>query len=361
MTEITFPGVFVEEVPTHVHSIEGVSTSTTAFLGAGPRTEKPALVTSFRDFEQTFGLQLAGFLSIAVRGFFENGGRRAYVTMSPSANPIADGLQALEAMTDDRCSLVCCPDESQLPGAAEQLVAWCERRKNMFAILQSPPPPLPLESEALPAHSSCAAIYYPWLIVANVTGHGDVTVPPCGHVAGAYARNDLERGVHRPPASLGLMGVRGLSHELSSSEADTLNARGVNTIRRVPAQGIVICGARTTSNDQEWHYVNVRRLFVFIQESIAHGTRWVVFEPNGPVLWIDMRLTLEMFLRTLWKNGALVGATPPEAFFVRCDRTTMTQADVDAGRLVALVGVALVRPAEFVILRITAQTQSYRS
>jgi phage tail sheath protein FI len=157
------------------------------------------------------------------------------------------------------------------------------------------------------------------------------------------------------------MGVKGLSHELSSSEAGMLNARGVNTIQRVPAQGIVICGARTTSHDQEWHYVHVRRLFAFIQESIAHGTRWVVFEPNGPVLWIDMRLTLEMFLRTLWKNGALVGATPPEAFFVRCDRTTMTQEDVDAGRLVALVGVALVRPAEFVIIRITARTQSYAS
>src|SRR5262245_23229445 len=204
MTELTFPGVFVEEVPTHVHSIEGVSTSTTAFLGAGPRTEKPALVTSFHDFEQTFGLRLAGFLSIAVRGFFENGGRRAYVTISPSANPIAEGLQALEAMPDDQCSLVCCPDEAQLPGAAEQLVEWCERRKNVFAILQSPAPPLPPESVAAPAHSSYAAIYYPWLIVANVTGQGDVTAPPCGHVAGAYARNDIGRGVLRPTGSVGV-------------------------------------------------------------------------------------------------------------------------------------------------------------
>jgi len=111
-----------------------------------------------------------------------------------------------------------------------------------------------------------------------------------------------------------------------------------------------------TCNDQEWHYVNVRRLFAFIQESIAQGTRWVVLEPNSPILWIDMRLTIEMFLRTLWKKGALVGSTPQEAFFVRCDRTTMTQKDVDAGRLVALVGVALVQPAEFVIIRITAHT-----
>ena len=128
------------------------------------------------------------------------------------------------------------------------------------------------------------------------------------------------------------MGAKGLAHELTSLEADALNARGVNTIRRVPPQGIVILVARTTSNDQDWHYVNVRRLLAFIQESIAHDTRWVVFEPNSPMLWIDMRLTVEMFLRTLWKNGALVGSTTQEAFFVRCDRTTMTQQDVDAGR-----------------------------
>lgn len=358
MTEIAFPGVFVEEVSTHLHSIEGVSTNTTAFLGAGPRTEKPALVTSFRDLEQTFGTQLEGFLPIAVRGFFENGGRRAYVTVSPSANPIADGLQAIEAMTDDRCSLVCCPDESRLRDAAGQVVQWCERRKNLFAILQSPPPPLPPESVAVPAHSSCAAIYYPWLIVANLTGQGDVTVPPCGHVAGAYARSDLERGVHRPPTSVGLTSVSGLSHDLSSSEADALDARGVNGIRHVPGQGIVISGARTTSSDQDWHHVNVRRLFAFIQDSIARDTRWVVFESNGPTLWVDVTLTIEMFLRTLWKNGALVGSTPREAFFVRCSRATMTQADVDAGRLVALVGVALVRPAEFVIIRVTAHTRS---
>jgi phage tail sheath protein FI len=109
------------------------------------------------------------------------------------------------------------------------------------------------------------------------------------------------------PASMGLMGVKGLSHEISSSEADTLNGRGVNTIRRFPGQGTVIWGQGATRPDQEWHYVNVRRLLAFIEESIAHGTRWVVFEPNGPTLWIDMRLTIEMFLRTLWKNGALVG------------------------------------------------------
>lgn len=354
MTEFAFPGVFVEEVSTHVHSIEGVPTHTTAFLGAGPRAEKPALVTSVGDVERTCGGRLEGFLSIAVRGFFENGGRRAYVVVSPSATPIADGLHALEAMTDDRCSLICCPDESRLQGAAGDIVEWCERRRNVFAILQSPPPPLPPESVVVPAHSSHAAVYYPWLTVANATGQGEVTVPPCGHVAGAYARHDLERGVHRPPTSVGLTGVNGLSYDLSSSEADTLNARGVNGIRHVPGQGVVTCGARTTADDPDWRHVNGRRLLAFIQDSIAHGTRWVVSEPNGPTLWLDMKLTIEMFLRTLWKDGALVGSSPREAFFVRCGPTTMTQEDVDAGRLVALVGVALVRPAEFVIIRLTA-------
>ena len=351
MVEFRAPGVYIEELPTQVRSIEGVPTSTAAFLGTAPRGLEPVLVTSYRDFEEAAGSNLAGFLPLAVRGFFENGGRRCYVTLDSGKDPVEAGLTALEPY---RFSILCCPDEHQFSNAAPRLVACAERRKDLICILQSPSPPVPPGSHSPPA-SSYAAYYYPWVVVNALNGQTQVTMPAGGHVAGAFARVDLERGVHQAPAGVRLAGVRSLSHEIDAAESESLVSRGVNLLRNLAEQGIVISSARTTSTDPEFRYVNVRRLLIFIEQSIAGGLRWAVFEPNDSVLWLNVVRTVQNFLVNLWKTGALVGTTADAAFFVRCDQTTMTQDDLDAGRLIVIVGVAPLRPAEFVLLRFTVQ------
>ena len=192
-------------------------------------------------------------------------------------------------------------------------------------------------------------------------------VPPCGHVAGIYARVDVERGVHKAPANEVVRGIvrqrlqsgeEPLSHTLSKHQQDILNPRGINVIRdfRSKGRGIRVWGARTMSSDAEWKYVNVRRLFIFLVQSIDRGTQWVVFEPNDEATWAAVRRAVENFLVTVWRTGALLGTTPDEAFFVKCDRTTMTQDDIDNGRLICLIGIAPVKPAEFVIVRIAHKT-----
>jgi len=357
MVEVLHPGVYVEELPTGAHPIEGVSTSTAAFLGSGPRGRlEAALVSSFAEFERAVGFSVRGFLPLAVRGFFENGGQRCYVTIGSAADPIDEGL---ETLAREKFSILCCPDEHQFPEAAAKLIAYCERRKDVICILQSPPPP---DKPHTPTRqSSYAAYYHPWLVVAGLDGQTPVIMPPAGHVCGVYARVDVERGVHHPPAGVRLLGVEGLSHEIGSGEADLLVSQGINIVRRVPQLGMVIWGARTISADADFRYVNVRRFFIFLEQSIVSGLQWAVFEPNGPELWINVSRTIQDFLVSQWKIGALVGSTADAAFFVRCDRTTMTQADIDAGRLVVIVGAAPLRPAEFVVLRIRVQTTNQPS
>jgi uncharacterized protein len=353
MADSLFPGVSVEELPTHVRPIEGVSTSTAAFLGIGPRDLDPVLVTSFHDFEDAAGSDVTGFLPLAVRGFFENGGRRCYVTLRSGPDPIDASLVALE---QQQVSILCCPDEHRFSDAPARLVAYSERRKDLICILQSPPPPIPDESHAPATSSSYAAYYYPWLVVAGLDGQTQVTVPPGGHVAGAYARVDIERGVHHPPAAVRLLGVQSLSHQITETASDSLVSRGINVLRNVPDRGMVIWSARTTSADADLRYVSVRRLLIFLEQSIVGGLQWAVFEPNDPLLWMNVARTIQDFLVNLWKAGVLAGTTAEAAFFVRCDRTTMTQADLDAGRFVVIVGVAPIHPAEFVVLRFTGQT-----
>jgi phage tail sheath protein FI len=192
-------------------------------------------------------------------------------------------------------------------------------------------------------------------------------VPPSGHVAGIYARVDVERGMHQAPANEVVRGIvtRGLqlgqeplSHTLNKSQQEVLNPRGINVIRdfRPESRGIRVWGARTMSSDAEWKYVNVRRLFIFLEQSIERGTQWVASEPNTERTWLVVRTAIGNFLTTVWRNGALMGSRPEEAFFVTCDRTTMTQTDIDSGRLICEIGIALVRPAEFVIFRIGQKT-----
>ena len=182
--------------------------------------------------------------------------------------------------------------------------------------------------------------------------HGAIAAPPGGHVAGIYARSDREQGVWRAPARKQILGIDGLDQNVTDEQGEALNAVGVNTLRTFPGGGNLIWGARTTSQDPEWKYVNIRRYFSYLEHSIDNGTQWVVFEPNGEPLWDAVRRSVSDFLFNEWRSGALQGSRPDEAFFVRCDQTTMTQDDIDNGRLVVEVGIAALRPAEFVVVRI---------
>jgi phage tail sheath protein FI len=206
--------------------------------------------------------------------------------------------------------------------------------------------------------TSHAALYYPWITIRDPVTGAEVSVPPGGHVAGVYARTDRTRGVHKAPANEVVRGARDLEFQVTQPMQDVLNPLGVNTLRDFSGEGrgILVWGARTLSSDPEWRYVSVRRLFLFLEESIDKGTQWVVFEPNDQPLWAKVLQIVGDFLTTLWRNGALQGTTPDEAFFVRCDHTTMTQDDIDNGRLICLIGFAPVKPAEFTIFRIQQRT-----
>ena len=200
--------------------------------------------------------------------------------------------------------------------------------------------------------SKYAALYYPWLKITNPTTGVPLLVPPGGHVAGIYARSDTRVGVHKDPANELIEGITELQLQTNDQQQSILNPKGVNVLRYFKGAGNLVWGGRTTSNDPDWKYINVRRLFIFIEKSILHSTRWVVFEINDEPLWARVRRSISDFLTTLWRDGMLQGSKKEYAFFVKCDRTTMTQADIDNGRLICVIGIAPVKPAEFVIFRI---------
>jgi phage tail sheath protein FI len=204
--------------------------------------------------------------------------------------------------------------------------------------------------------SKYAALYYPWVQVADPTpgaGGATMAIPPSGHMAGIWARSDTERGVHKAPANEVVRGVISLALDVTKSEQDSLNPVGVNCIRAFPGRGIRVWGARTLSSDPSWRYINVRRLFNFVEESIQLGTQWVVFEPNDLDLWQRVKRTINAFLTRVWRDGAQFGATPQEAFFVKCDAENNPPETRDAGQLIVEIGIAPVKPAEFVIFRIS--------
>jgi uncharacterized protein len=215
--------------------------------------------------------------------------------------------------------------------------------------------------------SKYAALYFPWVTIANPAwrpGRADlrreIDVPPSGFLAGVYARNDVQRGVHKAPANEVVRSALRFEEDINFAEQGVLNPVGVNCLRFFPGRGYRVWGARTVSSDPEWKYVSVRRYFNYVERSIDVGTQWAVFEPNGEALWANIRSTVSSFLYNEWRNGALLGTDPKEAYFVRCDRSTMTQNDLDNGRLVCLVGMAVVKPAEFVIFRIGQKTADAR-
>lgn len=285
---------------------------------------------------------------------------------APSSTAYAEALTTLLALED--ISIIAAPGGAELGNGAainQALIAAAEtRRSYRIAVLETAANQSIAQVRATKSaiDSTHAALYYPWVTMANPAAATDplaprqIDVPPAGAVCGIYARTDIERGVWKAPANETVTGAIGLQRHVRFGEQEVLNPLGINCIRALPNRGIRVWGARTTSSDPEWKYVPVRRYFLYLEASIDRGTQWAVFEPNGERLWDNVRQTVTDFLYNEWVSGALLGATPQEAFFVRCGRDTMTQNDIDNGRLVCLVGVAALKPAEFVIFRIGQKT-----
>lgn len=266
------------------------------------------------------------------------------------------GIQAF--LDNDSVSIMAVPGITD-PNVQLTLVAHCENLASRFAVLDLPED-LSKTDEIITQRnvvdSTYAAFYHPWLTVFDPLDKKNIHIPPSGSVIGIYARSDNTRGVHKAPANEVVRGCTGLSVPFNKGEQDILNPKGVNLIRSFPGQGIRVWGARTASSDPSWKYVNVRRLFIFLEESIKANTNWVVFEPNDERLWSRVKRTIDGFLRTVWRDGALAGSTEADAFFCNIGHSTMSQDDIDNGRLICVIGVAPVKPAEFVIFRITQKT-----
>lgn len=401
MPEFVSPGVYVEEVSFRPKSIEGVATSVAGFIGpsvAGPTRGPARLVTSIAEFEAEFGpsrdLHFSGEggptpndLALGVRAYFANGGKRAFVVrvhvpgdavdgVRPDAMAYrgrvegehASGLLALEPVED--VSIIVAPGVARdTRGGGEsrravhrELIAHCEKMRDRLVILDGgegqSASEIARERDGL--DSSRAAMYYPWLQVRTEDGRDRLT-PASGLVAGVYARVASERSVYWSPANEIVRFASGPERRVTKSEQDALNPEGINVIRAFEGRGLRVWGARTLSRDSEWKYVSVRRAMTYLECSIDRGTRWAVFEPNGEALWMRVRGVIESFLQSEWRGGGLIGSKPEEAFFVRCDRSTMTQNDIDDGRLVVLVGVALLKPSEFVIFRVGQWTADRRA
>jgi uncharacterized protein len=352
LARIRIPPITIRlRAPSVGREILGVDTSTAALVGA-PATGAPknaVLVTGVVDYEREFGAADDG-LRRAVRLFFDNGGRRAYVL-----RPQSDVAEELQKLDDVPFALLALPESGSLvSGDAATLAAaaidLCQRRR-AFAVLD---PPAALAPEDVSAWAASlgptrhAAIYVPRLNVPSADAAAS------GAVIGVYARTDIERGVWRAPAGSAatVRGAVDVSARLADSTIAALAQEGVNVLRPLDNR-LVVWGARTLgTTEPDWKYVNVCRFALFLERSIAEGTQWAVFEPNGEDLWREVRRSVESFMTTLFRQGAFAATTAEDAYFVRCDRTTMTQDDIDNGRLIIVVGFAPHRPAEFIVIRI---------
>jgi len=375
-TSYLSPGVYVEEVDRGTKPLEMVGTSTAAFIGecqVGP-VNQPVLITNWSQYTKQFGdFQHSEYLAHAVYGFFNNGGGRCYVVnvgtleqakergeevsgkaalyVGTDQGPGArTGLKALEEVED--INIVAAPGQTD-PVIQDAVLSHCENMRYRFAILDSPEviEKGGVDKVPKPRDSKYGAYYFPWIQVYDPV-KGNIYQPPSGYMAGVYARSDGEKGVHKAPANEVVRGALGLRYNVTKGEQDLLNPKGINCIRAFPNRGIRVWGARTISSDASWRYINVRRLFNMVEQSIEIGTQWVVFEPNDERLWKRVVRDLSAFLMRLWRQGALFGKTPEEAFFVKCDAETNPPEVIDAGQLIVEIGMAPVKPAEFVIFRI---------
>jgi phage tail sheath protein FI len=287
-------------------------------------------------------------------------GRTEYEGTANPEQDYATGLKQLEAIED--ISIVAAPGSTWQYGLRiddvnsiiNLLISHAERMRYRIAVLDAPEGQKIADIRKLRAKidSKHAALYYPWVTVFDPVTRRPLNLPPSGFVSGIYARNDTERAVYKAPANEVVRGAIGFETLISTAQQEVLNPEGINVFRFFEGRGFRLWGARTISSDPEWKYVNVRRYFAYLERSVDKGTQWAVFEPNGEALWANVRATIRDFLINEWSNGALLGDKPEKAFFVRCDRSTMTQNDLDNGRLVCLIGIAPLKPAEFVIFRI---------
>jgi phage tail sheath protein FI len=389
-TSYLSPGVYVEEVDRGSKPIEAVGTNTVGFLGEsakGPVNET-VLITNWSQFVKTFGdfKDCSEHLAHAVYGFFNNGGSRCFVVNVGAPTDAHKEVKAQGEKKDDKAPVAATPgggrdalyigrdggpgartglkcfdevDEIAIVAAPGQvsaavqdaLLSHCETRKDRFAVLDSPETITGgVDKLPKPRDSKYGAYYFPWIQVYD-PDKGNIFVPPSGHIAGVYSRTDSERGVHKAPANEIVRGALGLKYNVSKGEQDLLNPKGINAIRFLNG-GIRIWGARTLSSDPSWRYINVRRLFIMVESSIERATQWVVFEPNDHRLWKRVQRTIASFLTLLWRNGALMGVSPEQAFYVKCDDETNPPEVIDAGQLVVEIGLAPSKPAEFVIFRI---------
>ena len=316
------------------------------------------LITNFTEFKQFFGDFIKdnpeqNVFAHAVYGFFRNGGTRAYVTWVSDANGVDGVLNDFEAI--DEISIVVAPGQTDA-NIIGKIKDHAAKMGDRIAILDCKTD-INLGSETeptVPEFSSYAAFYFPWIQVYDPATETNIFVPPSGHIAGVYARVDGERGVHKAPANVPLLGALDLQFNTSKAKQDGLNPQGVNVIRKLNGN-ILVWGARTLGGDAnlEFKYINVRRHFCYLKDSIDKGTQWVVFEPNTPELWAKIRRNISAFLTLEWRKGALFGTTPQEAFYVKCDAENNPPALRDLGQVVIEIGVAVVKPAEFVIFRLS--------
>jgi phage tail sheath protein FI len=396
------PGVYVEEVASAVKPIAGVSTSTAGFIGVVPDSltipteeqpftptaaaaDKPTVVapkppgktaaapespafqgatlcTNFTEYTTVFGGPSLDVnhrnLTQAVYGFFNNGGTRCYVVRLIDEANIDKALAAFELV--DEIAIVAAPG-MLADSTRVAIAAHCKNMGDRFAIFDGPQTQSDLTRLTkiapdgdMPKSTDFAAWYFPWIKVFDPVAKNDAAVPPSGHIAGIYARVDNDRGVHKAPANETVMGALDVTQRLSKAHQDGLNPKGVNCIR-VLNDRILVWGARTAGGDDnlDLKYINVRRTLLFLRKSIDEGTQWVVFEPNSPALWQKITRNVSAFLTDVWRSGALFGDTPQQAFYVKCDSETNPQSSIDNGKVVTEIGVAIVRPAEFVIFRIS--------
>lgn len=395
MVEYLAPGVYVEEVQSGARPIEAVGSSTVGFIGVAPNNREPVkkaiAINNWSEFVREFVEPIekskkAGKtthltdLAKAVYGFYQNCNGLCYIanindiqisTKSRKNISIQSALDLFEEIDD--IAIVAAPGfTDQL--SYSSILSHCEKMMDRFGILDAPN----METKdinsltktidqggvrAPVSDNGFGAYYFPWLSINNPLqsylkepengGETFVMSPPSGHIAGIYARNDFTRGVHKAPANEQVKGAFDLSLRVTKQEQAILNPASVNCIRSIPGAGIRVWGARTlASGSSPWKYINVRRLFNVIEESIAKSTMWVVFEPNDSTLWNSIKRDITAFLMRMWRQGALLGNRPEDAFFVKCDSETNTKEEIDAGRVVTLVGIAPVKPAEFVVFRI---------